>query len=96
MDALWPVSDPEIGLSIVDLGLVYGIEVNEEEKSVLLKLTLTSPMCPMGPEILAAAEMAVRRVPDVESVKVDLVWEPPWDPRKHCTEEAKAYLGIWD
>jgi len=95
-DALQPVTDPEINLSIVDLGLVYGIEVDPEKKSVVVKMTLTSPMCPMGPEILAAAEMAVRRVPEVEKAKVELVWEPRWDPRKHCSEDAKSFLGIWD
>lgn len=95
-DSLWPVNDPEIGLSIIDLGLVYGVEIDQEKKAVAVKMTLTSPMCPMGPEMLAAAEMAVRRVPDVEQVKIELVWEPRWDPRKHCSEEAKAFLGIWE
>ncbi len=96
MDALWSVTDPEIGLSIVDLGLVYDIQIDQDTKSVTIKMTLTSPMCPMGPEMLAAAEMAARRVKDVESAKVELIWEPRWDPRKHCSEEAKAFLGIWD
>ncbi len=96
LDALWSVTDPEIGLSIVDLGLVYDVQVDQDTKSVTIKMTLTSPMCPMGPEMLAAAEMAARRVKDVESANVELVWEPRWDPRKHCSEEAKAFLGIWD
>ncbi len=96
LDALWPVEDPEIGLSIVDLGLVYGVEVDQAKKAVTVRMTLTSPMCPMGPEMLSATEMAVRRVPEVEKAHVELVWNPPWDPRKHCSEEAKAFLGIWD
>jgi len=95
-EALRPVQDPEIGLSILDLGLVYGVEVNEDERSVDVTMTLTSQMCPAGPEMLAAADMAVRRMPGVEKVQVHLVWEPPWDPRKHCSEEGKTYLGIWD
>jgi metal-sulfur cluster biosynthetic enzyme len=94
-EALRPVSDPEIGLSILDLGLVYGIEIDQEKKSVTVTMTLTSQMCPMGPEILAAAEMAARRVPGVEKVKIDLVWEPRWDPRIHASEDGKAFLGIW-
>jgi metal-sulfur cluster biosynthetic enzyme len=95
-EALRPVNDPEMDLSILDLGLVYGIDIDEEEKSVKLTMTLTSQMCPAGPEILAASEMAVRRIPEVEDVDIELVWTPPWDPRKHCSEEGKAYLGIWD
>ncbi|MBD3162846.1 MAG: DUF59 domain-containing protein [Candidatus Eisenbacteria bacterium] len=95
-EALRPVRDPEIDLSILDLGLLYGVEIDQEKKHVQLKMTLTSQMCPAGPEILAASEMAVRRVPGVEDVDIDLVWSPPWDPRQHCSEDAKAYLGIWD
>ena len=95
-EALRPVRDPEIDLSILDLGLLYGVEIDPERKHVLLRMTLTSQMCPAGPEILAASEMAVRRVPGVEDVDIELVWSPPWDPRKHCSEDAKAYLGIWD
>lgn len=94
-EALRPVTDPEIGLSILDLGLVYGVEIDQQARTVTVTMTLTSQMCPMGPQILAATEMAVRRVPGVEKAKIDLVWSPPWDPRKHCTEEGKAYLGIW-
>lgn len=95
-EALQPVSDPEMDLSILDLGLVYGVEINEEQKAVKLTMTLTSQMCPAGPEILAASEMAVRRIPEVEDVDIELVWTPAWDPRKHSTEDGKAYLGIWD
>jgi metal-sulfur cluster biosynthetic enzyme len=94
-EALRPVTDPEIGLSILDLGLVYGVSFDQESKTATVTMTLTSQMCPMGPQILAATEMAVRRVPGVEKAKVDLVWEPHWDPRKHCTEDGKAYLGLW-
>ncbi len=95
-EAIHPVQDPEIALSILDLGLVYAIEIDQEKKSVVIRMTLTSPMCPAGPEMLAATEMAARRVPGVEDAKVELVWEPRWDPRIHCSEDAKAYLGIWD
>lgn len=95
LEALRPVEDPEIGISIVELGLVYGFEIDEEAKSVKVRMTLTSPMCPMGPEIMAASEMAVRRVPGIEEVKIELVWSPRWDPKIHCSEDAKAHLGIW-
>ncbi len=93
--ALRPVVDPEIGISIVELGLVYGFDIDEQARSVKVRMTLTSPMCPMGPEILAASEMAIRRVPGVEDVKIELVWSPRWDPRIHCSDEAKAHLGLW-
>jgi metal-sulfur cluster biosynthetic enzyme len=95
-EAIRPVQDPEIALSIIDLGLVYAIEIDQEKKSVVVKMTLTSPMCPAGPEMLAATEMAARRAPGVEDAKVELVWEPRWDPKIHCSEDAKAYLGFWD
>jgi metal-sulfur cluster biosynthetic enzyme len=95
-DALRPVQDPEIGLSILDLGLIYGVEVDPVARAVKIKMTLTSQMCPAGPEMLAAAEMAARRAPGVQDVDIELVWTPPWDPRKHCSEDAKAFLGIWD
>jgi metal-sulfur cluster biosynthetic enzyme len=95
-EALRPVSDPEIGLSIVELGLVREIALENEGKKVNVKLTLTSQMCPLGPEILAASDLALRQLEGVEDVQLDLVWDPPWDPRRDCSEDAKAYLGIWD
>jgi len=95
-EALKSVTDPEIDISVIDLGLIYGIEIDEERKSVKLRMTLTSPMCPAGPEILAAAEMAVRRIKGVELAEVELVWTPPWDPYTRCSDEAKPLLGIWE
>ena len=59
MEAMRPVSDPEIGMSIVDLGLIYGVDIEEEGKKVQVSMTLTSPMCPYGPELVAAAKNAV-------------------------------------
>ena len=94
-EALRAVTDPEIGLSILDLGLVYGVVIDPETRTATVTMTLTSQMCPMGPEILAATEMAARRVPGIENVKVELVWEPRWDPRVHASEDGKATLGIW-
>jgi metal-sulfur cluster biosynthetic enzyme len=93
--ALHPVQDPEIALSIVDLGLIYGVDIDPDGKRVVISMTLTSPMCPFGPQLLAAAEAALRTLPGVEETKVDLVWVPRWDPREHASEEAKAELGIW-
>jgi metal-sulfur cluster biosynthetic enzyme len=92
--SLRPVKDPEINISIVDLGLIRGIEV--DGTNVTVRLTLTSPMCPLGPEIVEAAKFAVCRIDGVEKAHVDLVWSPPWDPRVDATEDVKAQLGIWD
>ncbi len=93
---LQPVKDPEIGLSIVDLGLIRGVEVDPKEGTVTIKMTLTSPMCPLGPEIVEAARFAVSRLEGVTRADVDLVWTPPWDPRIDASDDVKAMLGIWD
>ncbi len=96
IEAVRPVKDPELNLSIVDLGLLREVEVDDENGHVTLGLTLTSPMCPMGPQIMSAARDAVLRMPGVKFCGVDLVWSPPWDPRVDASEDARAELGIWD
>lgn len=96
-DALKPVFDPEIRISIVDLGLVYGAEIGETEKglSVKVKMSLTSPACPYGPMLLASVHSAVARLPGVKDVDVDLTFVPSWDPRTMATEDAKEQLGLF-
>lgn len=96
IEALRPVKDPELNLGLVDLGLVREIEVDDETGHVTVGLTLTSPMCPMGPQIMDAVRNTVLRMDGVKGCGVDLVWTPPWDPRTDATEDAKAELGIWD
>jgi len=96
LDGLRPVKDPELNVSIVELGLVRGITVHDDTGKVDIDLTLTSPMCPLGPEIMAAAKGAAERVPGVSEAAINLVWSPLWDPRVDCSEDAKAELGIWD
>jgi metal-sulfur cluster biosynthetic enzyme len=95
MDALRPIVDPEIMISIVDLGLIYGVEIDKAGKRVKVRMTLTSPMCPLGPQLMAAVKGAVELLPGVETCDVELVWSPPWDPRVHASEEARAKMGIW-
>jgi metal-sulfur cluster biosynthetic enzyme len=85
------VKDPELNLSIVDLGLVYDVEI--EGRNVEVKMTLTSPGCPSGPEILGEAEQAVRAMEGVESVKVELVWEPYWSPER-IDPRVRSFLGL--
>ena len=96
LEALRPVKDPEIGMSIVELGLIYAHEWIPEEHKLKIDMTLTSQMCPMGPEIIAGVKMSASTIQDVREVDVELVWMPPWDPKQHCSEDAKAVLGIWD
>lgn len=97
-ERLRPLTDPEIGISIVDLGLIRNIAVTPGESgaTVEVTMTLTSPFCPEGPEIVAAVEQAARFLPGVAEAAVKLVWTPPWDPRTDASDEVKAELGIWD
>ena len=87
------VKDPEIDMSIVDLGLVY--EIEWDEGTVNVKMTLTSPGCPLGPIIRGAVYAKVKDLPGVEDVDVEIVWNPPWDPRTMASEDVKMALGIW-
>ncbi|HVA66287.1 MAG TPA: metal-sulfur cluster assembly factor [Elusimicrobiota bacterium] len=97
-EALQPVFDPEIHMSIVDLGLVYGAEIKDSEKdgaAVIVRMSLTSPACPYGPMLLAMVHGAVAKIPGVRDVDVNLSFEPPWDPRVMASEEAKDQMGIF-
>lgn len=88
--ALRQVKDPEINLSVIDLGLVYDVELNQGD--VDIKMTLTSPGCPSGPEILGDVDRVVRELPGVTNVNVDLVWEPYWTPER-IDPKVRAFLG---
>jgi len=87
------VNDPEINLSIVDLGLVYDIQF--EDGTVYVTMTLTSPGCPLGPVIRGEAYAKLRELPGVKDVDVQIVWNPPWDPRTMASDDVKMMLGIW-
>jgi metal-sulfur cluster biosynthetic enzyme len=89
--ALRRVKDPELNLNIMDLGLVYDIQV--EGSKVKVDMTLTSPGCPSGPEIMTGAENEIRTVEGVEDVEVNLVWTPFWTPEK-MEPRVRAYLGF--
>ena len=91
-EKLKEVMDPEINYNIVDLGLVYGADI--EGDKVKVRMTLTSPMCPLGPQIMSAVHAKVSQLPMVKDVKIDLVWTPTWDPKTMATEDAKMHLGI--
>ena len=87
------VIDPEIGLDVINLGLIY--DVNVDGDNVAVRMTLTSPGCPVAGMFMANVRDAVEAIPGVASCTVDLTFDPPWDPRTHATEEAKMMLGIY-
>ncbi len=93
MAKLAEVNDPEIQMSIVELGLVYDVQF--DEGTVLVTMTLTSPGCPLGPVIRGEAYAKLRELPGVKDVDVQIVWNPPWDPRTMASEDVKIALGIW-
>lgn len=95
MEALKTVVDPEIHIDIVNLGLIYGIEKNEEKSFINVKMTLTSPACPYGPEIIRQSQQAVVALPEVKEANIEIVFSPPWDPRTMASDEGKDILGIF-
>jgi metal-sulfur cluster biosynthetic enzyme len=89
--ALKGVEDPEAGMSVLDLGLVYGVAV--EEGKVRVEMTMTSPACPAAPYIVDEAAAAIRAIaPEGTDVDVQLVWEPPWTPER-MSDEARGRFG---
>jgi metal-sulfur cluster biosynthetic enzyme len=95
-EALKPVVDPEIFISIVDLGLIRNVEIANGGAKVKVKMTLTTPFCPEVPMIVEQVKQIAATLPGVTEAEVELVWTPPWDPRKEASDEVKAELGIWD
>ncbi len=89
--ALRKVKDPELNLNIIDLGLVYGIRVDGTR--VAIDMTLTSPACPAGPQIMTDAERVVKAMPGVSEVAVNLVWTPFWSPDL-IEPRVRAYMGL--
>lgn len=92
IEALKQVVDPELMVNIVDLGLVYS--VNQNEGKVTVQMTLTSPACPAGPQIVQQAKMALERLNGVTEAVITLTMSPPWTPDR-MTDDAKDQLGIF-
>jgi metal-sulfur cluster biosynthetic enzyme len=93
MDALKTVDDPELMLPLVELGLIYGVDIQGND--VAVTMTLTTPACPMNQYIGAQVEEALReQVPDVQNIGVNIVWSPPWNPNM-MSEDAKMELGFF-
>ena len=88
------VHDPEIGLNIVDLGLIYDVQVTDD-KAVDVTMTLTSPGCPVGPQLIGGVQTYVKRAyPDLDAINVHVVWTPMWNPEM-MSQEAKDQLGFF-
>ena len=95
-EALKEVQDPELHLGIIDLGLVYGVDVSgPENENVVVTMTLTSPMCPVGPMFKQSVKDKVESLEGVKSAQVDITFDPPWDPREMASDDIKTMLGIW-
>ncbi len=93
MEWLRPVQDPEIFMSIIDLGLVYDVYVEGGTASV--KMTLTSAWCPMADEMVASVKERMLKLEGVTEANVSLVFEPQWDPQTMASDAVKDHLGIW-
>ena len=95
VEALKQVIDPELNINIIDLGLVYGVERSEDNSAkVNVSMTLTSPACPVGPQIIQQAKMALERLDDVDEANIQLTMSPPWSP-ECMTDDARDELGIF-
>jgi metal-sulfur cluster biosynthetic enzyme len=96
LDAMRQVKDPELMVNVVDLGLVYGIGVDEVEGKTNIKIimTMTTPACPFGPELIQEVKETVGRLPGAGTVDVEITLSPPWTPDR-MTEEARDELGMF-
>ena len=92
VDALKEIYDPEIPVNIYDLGLIYGVDV-DDEGGVVVTMTLTTPHCPVAETMPGEVELRAASVPGVRDAEVNLVWDPPWGPDK-MTDEARLELGM--
>jgi FeS assembly SUF system protein len=92
IEALKDIYDPEIPVNIYDLGLIYDVEITAENHA-FVKMTLTTPNCPVAESMPGEVELRVGSVPGIGHAEVELVWDPPWDPQK-MSDEAKLELGM--
>ncbi len=94
LEALEEVEDPELGIDVVNLGLIYGIEI-DDERNVKVSMTLTAMGCPLAGVIKNQAETAIQQIEEVNEVTVQIVWNPPWN-KNRMSRYAKIALGIPD
>lgn len=96
-EELKKVVDPELFVNIVDLGLIYNVDIvagDEGKQNIKIEMTMTSPMCPAGPQLIANSKQVLGQLPEVGNVEVKIVLDPPWTPDK-MTDEARDQLGIF-
>ncbi len=91
-EALCNVYDPELGVDVIDLGLVYAVDV-DEDGHVTINMTLTTPGCPMHESLAEGVGAALQEIPGITSGEIRLVWDPPWDPSR-MTNEGRRLLGL--
>jgi metal-sulfur cluster biosynthetic enzyme len=97
LEELKKVVDPEMFVNIIDLGLVYTVDLkprDDGKTDIAIDMTMTSPFCPAGPQLISGCQFVLKRLPDVNEVNVNLVMDPPWSPDR-MTEEARDQLGIF-
>ena len=96
-DSLKDVEDPEMKISVIELGLIYGIRIEEKDDRTPAEvdMTLTSPGCPVAPELMSAVHRSALATEGIESVHVNLTFSPLWDPRVHASEDAQMDMGIF-
>jgi FeS assembly SUF system protein len=92
IEALKEIYDPEIPVNIYDLGLIYDVSITPDHHA-MVKMTLTTPHCPVAESMPGEVELRVGSVPGIGHAEVELVWDPPWDPQK-MTDEARLELGM--
>ncbi|MFL2493909.1 MAG: metal-sulfur cluster assembly factor [Candidatus Thalassarchaeum sp.] len=97
MQSLGEVVDPEMKMSVTELGLIYAVRLEHENEGIHaeIDMTLTSPGCPVAPEIMSAVHRSALATEGIDSVHVNLTFSPPWDPRVHASEDAKFDLGVF-
>ncbi|MGI9534468.1 MAG: metal-sulfur cluster assembly factor [Thermodesulfobacteriota bacterium] len=91
-EILGDIYDPEIPIDIVNLGLVYGVQI--EQDVVNINMTMTSPGCPAATQIVTEAKLLLEDLPEISAANIEIVWDPPWDPSK-MSEAAKESLGMF-
>jgi len=97
LNSLRPVEDPEMKISVIELGLIYGVNLQDGEDGVHVEIdmTLTSPGCPIAPELMAAVHRAAVQTSGISSAHVNLTFSPLWDPKIHASEDARIDLGVF-
>ncbi|MBH9972691.1 MULTISPECIES: SUF system Fe-S cluster assembly protein [Commensalibacter] len=93
IDAVSTIYDPEIPVNVYDLGLIYAIDLHDDGK-VQVEMTLTAPNCPSAQELPVMVQQAIEKVKGVTEVKVEIVWDPPWDPSR-MSDEARLTLNMF-